>query len=83
MVESSKAAKQQKFDPMACNDKNLLVKKALDIQKSIEKKERQLETELEIQRDFNVTLKKQVNVTPDVNQSKETKYVKKRGQQQN
>ena len=30
MVEAAQSVKQQ-FDPMTCNDKNLLIKKALDL----------------------------------------------------
>ena len=59
MVESTQVAKQ--FDPMACNDKNLLIKTALELQKQIEKKERLLDQEREIQREFNASLKMKAN----------------------
>ena len=55
MVESTQIATQ--FDPMACNDKHLLIKKALDLQKLIEKKERQIDQEREIQKEFTASLK--------------------------
>ena len=54
MVETEAKA----FDPTKCTDKNLLIKKALDLQKSVEKKERQLESERAIAREFNASLKK-------------------------
>ena len=50
------AEKAEKFDPMTCTDKTTLLNKIKEVEARIQKKERQLEKELNIQKEFNSNL---------------------------
>ena len=51
------AEKAEKFDPFTCTDKTILLNKIKEVEARIQRKERQLEKELNIQKEFNSNLK--------------------------